>query len=488
MEFGSTVATSPLPYQRLPILPAWLPLGAAVTASVLAAASVFDYRIAIAAGGFIIFGCLAFASPQLGLLVLVCYVEIVAGLVKNWTGGSTLAAASVDGLALVLLAAGLVRFGVPAVRTTLDRLLLLFVVLVLVMAVANPNSPHGLQLLGGVRTLALYVPFYFYARYFAPTGKAQLRLIVLIVVGAAVLGMVSVIQDVIGPASSVRLHLLNHATFDFATTHGGFRPASLLPLPNVAGIFFAASSLLALAVILRPGETARLPFLLALPWTLAGMALSGQRTAIGAFMVALLVMAVLARSTFTIGLVLVVVAVVLESSLLSLNSVAIQRVTQVGTTSSVRSTESRLRTWNNVLAQLPSFPLGHGPGYTGSSAYRFGSTTGPTSYAIRSDNYFVKLLWELGIPGALWYVTFAIAIATAAILAAIRGTGGNYQFGGLFPWLSLGVAGMVIQQGVAANFTNVLDPSPYNLLFWTLLGLVRPMLSLSVDSSRQNAR
>ena len=129
------------------------------------------------------------------------------------------------------------------------------------------------------------------------------------------------------------------------------------------------------------------------------------------------------------------------------------------------STQTRFKTWTSVAEQLPTFPFGHGPGYTGSSAYRFGSRVGATPRVV-SDNYWVKQLWEMGILGALWY-TAVLALAALAALRLFRAA--RPESGAV----ALAVCGLIAQQASASWFTNALDPSPYNLIFWLFVGLAR---------------
>ena len=154
------------------------------------------------------------------------------------------------------------------------------------------------------------------------------------------------------------------------------------------------------------------------------------------------------------------------ASVLSSGGGAVGRVSSVSGPSSTSSTASRLHTWDSVIRQIPLFPFGHGPGYTGSSALRFGSRTGATPRVV-SDNYWIKQLWEMGLVGAIWYTALLVV---AIRLALRRFRHETDRWGTLLP---LVVFGVLVQQAAASLFTNSLDPSPYNLLFWLLLGLLR---------------
>ena len=111
----------------------------------------------------------------------------------------------------------------PTLRTALDKLMVLFIPLVLLMAVLNPAAPGGLQLAGGIRTLILYLPFYFVARALVPTRRDEHRLVALMLGGAAALGAISdrPVQD--GPSWAQSHHLAARVVLD-----GG-------PAPGVTG-------------------------------------------------------------------------------------------------------------------------------------------------------------------------------------------------------------------------------------------------------------
>lgn len=415
------------------------------------------------AAGFV---ALAAARPREALMATVLYAEVVAGLVKNFEQGSTASAAIPDVMAVIVLLAAVARFGVEWPRTALDWLVALFVVLVVLMAVVNPAAPHGVQLLGGVRTLILYLPFYFLARELVPTRAREHVLLTGIVIGGGVLGVISFLQYVMGPTWSQQHHLATRVVLGFSSSGGTFRPPSLFPLPGVAGMVFAALLVINVALLIRPqGRAYRLLILTLLP-NAFGLFASGQRAAILGAGLAMVLFGVVTRSRILIGTVLICGALALGASVLSSGGGAVGRVSSVSGSGSTSSTSSRVHTWTSVIRQIPVFPFGHGPGYTGSSALRFGSRTGATPRVV-SDNYWIKQLWEMGLLGALWY--------TALLIVAIRLSLHRFwhqtdRWGSLLP---LVVFGVLVQQAAASFFTNSLDPSPYNLLFWLLLGLLR---------------
>src|SRR5262249_51631682 len=140
----------------------------------------------------------AFWTPRAAFMVLLVYAEILSGFVKILASGSATAAAIADVMAVVVLVAALARYGLPSIRTSLAKLILAYLLLVPLLALLNPAAPHGVQLAGGVRTLVLYLPFYFLARNLMPTLRHERRVVAVLLAGAAVLGCVSAVQYVMG--------------------------------------------------------------------------------------------------------------------------------------------------------------------------------------------------------------------------------------------------------------------------------------------------
>ena len=186
----------------------------------------------------------------------------------------------------------------------------------------------------------------------------------------------------------------------------------MFPLPGVAGMFFAAMLVLNTAVLLRPEGRYRGRYILTALPIVFGLMASGQRAALLGCGFAMLVLAILTRSRRLVGVLLLATAALVASAVIGVGP---SRVTSGVAGNNAHSTQTRFKTWTSVAEQLPTFPFGHGPGYTGSSAYRFGSRVGATPRVV-SDNYWVKQLWEMGILGALWYT----AVLALAALAALR--------------------------------------------------------------------
>jgi hypothetical protein len=408
--------------------------------------------------------------PTGATTALLVFDATAAPLLKIYFPGSTAVPAASDVLAVCLILALASRFGIPKVYSLLDVLVSIFIALVFVTAVMNPLAPRGLQLVGGVRTLALYPVFYFYGSNIFRFTPAR-RLYSLCALLAVLLGSISIVQAVAGPAWAVSHHLLARVVRDWTTAGGNLRPSSLLPLPGVAGVLFGALGIVLFTTFAYrsvrppiPRKLAALGFLMAL----AGLVLSGQRAAVVGFVVGVITIVLVARSRPLAGIVLLSAGVIIFAASLAPSVLSSQRVTDVTAVRSTSSVDNRYATWREVIRQLPSYPLGHGPGYTGSAATRYGGGTSSFANAT-TDNYWVKMLWELGVPGALWYTAF-LGAAVASVYREVR-AGANAA---VETYLPLAALGLVAQQACAAAFNNVLDPLPYSLLFWLILGLVRP--------------
>jgi hypothetical protein len=420
-------------------------------------------------------GWYAFAlrRPVSATLGLIAFDSTVAQLLKIYRPGSTVVTALSDVLAAILLIALAVIYGRPRIASFLDVMVAAFVGLVAVMALLNPVAPHGTQLAAGVRTLALYPLFYFYGGAIL-NGAPIKRFYTLCGVLAILLGAVSIAEAIMGPAWSVNHHLLAHVVRDWTTAGGSLRPSSLLPLPGVAGVIFGALTLILMTPFAVPYQESPISRRLAgvgLTAAAIGLILSGQRAATLGVVVGLTAVLIYRRSRRLTGAVMVILSVGVLAAAISPSVLSTQRVTDVTASRSSSSVQIRYSNWTEVVRQLPTYPLGHGPGYTGSAATRFGGGTSSVNNAT-TDNYWMKMSWELGIPGVIWYTAFIVVAAVAAVTRLRRQSSRQGE-----TCIYFAILGLVFQQAVVAGFSNVLDPLPYALLFWVILGCVRPQTS-----------
>jgi O-antigen ligase len=406
---------------------------------------------------------LAATRPGLAVAVLVLYGGVVSGFLKTYAPNSTVVVASADGLAAVLIAVSLWKGRMQTRFTAVHYVVGSFVVLVLGLAVFNPLAPRGLQLVGGVRTEILYPCLFFVAAGCLRSRSARQQFINAVLITTAVLGAISIVQYAAGPDWSIAHHLAQRITRDYATSAGSFRPASLLAVPGVAGSLFGCGALFATLWLVRPlndSTFTRWAAYGALVFDVAGLAVSGQRSGNIGFAVGLVVLILLTRSRILLSATSVGVGLLIIVALILPSVNPYHRVTTVGGQDSARSLNLRVATWRHVLTQLPDYPLGHGPGYTGSAATRFGASGSDVLNNVVTDNVWIKLLYETGIPGALWYAALLISAIVLGIREARRQS-----------WWGVLLLALIAHQMVTGFFSNMLDPVPYTVIFWSVLGV-----------------
>jgi hypothetical protein len=421
-------------------------------------------NVAVGVLGIGAYTYLAAERPGLAVAVLVFYGGVVSGFLKTYSPNSTVVVASADGLAAVLVGVSLWRGRLQRPFTVVHYVVAAFIVLVLGLAVLNPLSPHGLQLIGGVRTEILYPCLFFVAAGCLATRADRLQFLNAVLITTAILGVVSVAQYIGGPNWSIAHHLAQRVTRDYATSAGAFRPASLLAVPGVAGSLFGCGALIATLTILRPLSAStftRRAAYAALVFGVAGLAVSGQRSGNIGFAVGLVVMFIFIRSRVLLAATAMAIGLLIMVALVLPSVNPYHRVTTVSGQQSARSLDLRVATWRHVLTQMPDFPFGHGPGYTGSAATRFGDAGAAALNNVVTDNVWIKLLYETGIPGALWYAALIVTAVAVGIREARRQS-----------WWGILLLVMIGQQLVTGFFGNVLDPVPYTVVFWSVLGLV----------------
>jgi O-antigen ligase len=122
------------------------------------------------------------------------------------------------------------------------------------------------------------------------------------------------------------------------------------------------------------------------------------------------------------------------------------------------SVRLRLETWEKELGSVPDHPLGHGVGTVGAAS-------APTQRQLRTtDNSFVKVLVEQGIPGL---ALFAVGMIGAVALLARRLR--TAAPGALRPAGLAALAGFVAFLGLALAGESVEQPG--KVVAWALLGI-----------------
>lgn len=135
---------------------------------------------------------------------------------------------------------------------------------------------------------------------------------------------------------------------------------------------------------------------------------------------------------------------------------------------SAESSAQRFATWEENVAQVVDHPLGVGIGASGSAAVRAAADDDvrqQEELLLLPDNYYFKVLYDLGVVG-LWLF---VLVLSAIYGTARRLTESAHGADATLAWAFLGV----VAGAAAASFTaNLFEIFPVDLLFWTLTGVV----------------
>ena len=129
---------------------------------------------------------------------------------------------------------------------------------------------------------------------------------------------------------------------------------------------------------------------------------------------------------------------------------------------SPRSTQQRTSSWQENIGRVLVHPLGTGVGSSGAAAEK---SAAPGSKAYQPDNFYFKMLLELGLLG-LWMLLLLLVAAFAETRAAAR------RLSGRDGALASGVSAMVVAAGAACLVATYFEIFPMDLLFWLLIAVV----------------
>jgi hypothetical protein len=137
----------------------------------------------------------------------------------------------------------------------------------------------------------------------------------------------------------------------------------------------------------------------------------------------------------------------------------------VSTALSSSSFAERAGTWSGAMARVLAAPLGQGLGATGAAAARIAAATGDIAPIEQPDNYYVKILIELG-PIGLWL--FLLLLVSALVWSTRLAR----RLPGRDGALALGVSASVASVAASSLVATYLEIFPLDLYFWLLLGAV----------------
>lgn len=329
------------------------------------------------------------------------------------------------------------------------------------LAFGSLSAVISFGLLGFV---AIKVTFFFVAvvavMWFAPFDARDRDTFVSILMGMAVLAsFVGIAQLIVGPGTLVSLGY--EYGREVRTSGGLLRTFSTFVQPFPFGLYVMLALLVGGAVALaEPRRRRNMVFLYLSPIMVVAMASSIVRAAILGLVLGMLWLAVLRfRSLFlplAIGAIAVAIIVPFVPS-----------ISRVFFSSS--SLGERGAGWSDIIDSILVHPVGLGLGSSGAAADRMSTAQGVTISGVSTnyqpDNYYVKMLLELG-PIGLWLL---LGIIITALLWTTRLA---WTLTGRDAALALGVSASLIAAMVAMVVATYLEIFPIDVYFWLLLGVV----------------
>ncbi|MFC4128048.1 O-antigen ligase family protein [Nocardia rhizosphaerae] len=315
----------------------------------------------------------------------------------------------------------------------------------------------------------LVVPLILYLRPFTARDRDLLVTIMMVEsVGIALFGLA---QQGIGGAGLARMGYEYNETIRFAG--GVLRSFGTFNQPFPFAFYLVMVLLVGGSVALaNPRRPRNRVFLMATPILVLGAAASVVRAALAGLLVGALLLAVVRYRRQLMPVILGSVAVLVVGGV---------AVSQAGSSLfSASSLADRSTGWNTVIRTVGSHPFGDGLGSTGAAAAKLlvqelGPMAEKLPYATgevqiygrpyQPDNYYVKLLIELG-PIGLWLFSVILVVIYLMAVRAARTLRGPDAA------LALGVAASVLASAVAALASSYFEIFPSDFYFWLLAAVV----------------
>jgi hypothetical protein len=443
------------------------PSGRVATAALVVAANVV-LLLAAAAGVLPLVLVVAVAAPvalaiverpQRGLLALVALTPFHGLLVL--VPLPPLAGYWKDALALAVLAA---TFLAPAsARGRPGRALPRWttgLVLLVGLGLASAVVVGGVQALVGLK-ITFFAVLVGVAAWRCPFDRRERdRLVTILMAVGAVTAAIGLLQQLVGPAYLASIGFTYNDTIRFA---GSFmRSFSTFIQPFGFGFFLMVVLLVGVPAALE--DTARLrnqAFLFLLP--LYGLALLSTIVR-GAWLGAAVGIAFLGALRYRALLLLIPLALV-----------AVVFLPPEATAAAFSGSSSAERTagWQENLPSVIDHPLGTGLGSTGSAALATARLSGEPIKTYQTDNYYIKVLLELGLLG-LWIFVLLLG----GLFSELRRT--SMRLRGTDAALASSAAAMVLAAAAACTVATYFEIFPLDVLFWLLVFTVADLGATAV--------
>lgn len=426
--------------------------------------------------GLAVFGCVllvlgwfAWRRPQVGLLVLAALtpldglsVLLPAGTVPAWWKEAIVA------LTLVISVVAPQRW--PRRRLNLPWW-------PAIAALVVVGSISGFIAFGALAVLPIKITFFYISivviLWRAPFSVLDRDRLVTIMLGVGVLNATyGVMQQVIGENGLVDLGYRYGQ--EVRSAGSVLRSFGTFNQPFPYALYLMMTILVVLAVTLAdPRRQRSRVFFWCLPLLIAGMALSVVRASYVGLVAGLLLLGIIRYRSVLYALA-GTAAVAIPVAL-----VVIPPAT-LGTVFSPKSYQTRIEGWATIWQSITAHPFGQGLGASGSAAEKLTSGSiqlpehlrtridGATAFAFglpyQPDNYYVKLLIELGPIGLWLFILFLCSVVASSIYTTRRAVSE------IDAALAAGIGAVVVAAGVASFVSTYLEIFPLDVYLWLLVG------------------
>jgi hypothetical protein len=364
---------------------------------------------------------------EVTLSVFLVYLGVFDGVAKL-TSGSTVATLGRDVLLYSIALGAIARLVLrsrPVKIPPLAGLVFAWVAVCLVQ-LANPGNSSTLHAAAGLRQHLEFVPLFFFGYYLLRSERRVAGLCALLVIVAALNGVVGLIQAELTPAQLASwgpgyraLEFATSSTYGVARVfyEGGqahVRPPGLGGEDGFGGVLGLIALPCGIALISGARKKARSLFVLlpALALVLVGIVTSQSRFAVvGAVVAVLVFLLTTATSRRGVGVVAVVAVIGFVGYFVLANfssSTATRYSTITPTHVLGAATSDKSTSFDAIPHYLSRFPLGAGLGSVGPAQNAVGGSAQGRS--LNGETEFTFLIVETGIPGLLVMTAFFAAV------------------------------------------------------------------------------
>lgn len=325
----------------------------------------------------------------------------------------------------------------------------------LAVALVSASMVGGLQALIGTKILFFYV-LVAVAAWRCPLNAAERdKLVTVVMLTAGITAVIGLAQQVAGAA---RLNELGYEYNTVIRTTGGFlRSFSTFNQPFGFGFFLMLALLIGVPTAFSDLSRWRSrAFLVSAPVLVVALGFTFVRAAWMGVAVGLVYLGFSRHRALLLAVPLAVVALLFLPSDISAPAL------------SSSSSSERLSSWQERVPQVVSNPFGIGVGASGSASEKVATLQGG-GQEYQPDNFYFKIMVELGVVG-VWLVVLLLVSAFAAARSAAS------RLHGQDAALSSGVAAGVLAAGVASVVATYFEIFPMDMLFWLLCAVVATLV------------